>query len=307
MSLHGNGCSTRNLAVAAPFILPGLILVCAFVIYPLVKNIAISFSDYRLVEDTMRFTGVTNYRELFQSHQGRFWYAYRNNLLYALVTTPCTTVLGLLSAVMINGLRRGGTFFRTAYYIPVITSWIIIGLVFKYLFSPSDRGLVNYVLLRVLHILPTAINWLKEEWPGNFVIWALGIFKGIGYPMIVFLAALQAVSKELYEAAEIEGCGFVRRMTAITAPLIKPTTFFLIIQSLIGSFNVFLQVLILTGGDPSGRTSVMQYMLYDLTFNLSEFGQGAAIGVITATSISVFSVILNRFVAPEESRRRLFG
>jgi multiple sugar transport system permease protein len=294
-----------GIVAAAPFILPGLLLVCAFVLYPMAKNIAISFADYNLVEDSLRFTGAANYDALFNGAQGRFWYAYRNNLLYAAVTTPCTILLGLLSAVMINGLRKGGTFFRTVYYIPMITSWIIVGLVFKYLFNPSDRGLVNYALVNVLHFLKGPVNWLKEEWPGNAVIWMLGTFKGVAYPMIVFLAALQSISRELYEAAEVEGCGFFRRIAAITAPLIRPTIFFLVVQSLIGSFNVFLQVLILTVGDPSGRTSVLQYLLYDDTFNLGQFGQGAAIGVITAASIAVFAVLLNRFVAPEEDRRRV--
>lgn len=294
--------SEHGIRRALPFIAPGLVLVVVFILYPMARNIAISLSDYNLVKNTITLKGLEHYRALMTGYQGRFWFAYRNNVLYALVTTPVTLVAGLLSAVAINSLRRGSVFFRTTYYLPVVTSWIVIGLVFKYLFNPGDRGLVNHVLTNLLDLMETPVNWLKEEWPGNGVVWMLGVWKGIGYPMLIYLAAIQSVPNDLYEAATIEGAGFFATVRRITVPLIKPATFFLIVQSLIGSFNVFLQVLILTNGDPRGRTGVLQFLMYQRIFELSRFGEGAAIGVMTAISIFVVTILLKRALhAPEHT------
>ncbi len=290
----------RQIGQALPFVLPGLLLVCVFILYPIVRNVIISLSDYKLVTGEMTYTGLKNYQDLMTGYQGRFWYAYRNTLLYAVVTTPITLFAGLIFAVMINSLNKGTVFFRTVYYLPVITSWIIVGLVFKYLFNVGSSGPVNYILVDVLHVMKEHINWLKLEWPGNFVIWLLGIWKGIGFPMIIFMAALQGIPRDIYHVAAIEGSGPVNTFIKITIPLLKPSTYFLIVQSLIGSFNVFLQVLVLTNGDPSGKTSVLQFLLYDQTFKNMLFGQGAAVGVITAVSVFLLTIVLGKLLKSED-------
>ena len=300
-----NSARKRNMELkriwqALPFVLPGFLLVCIFILYPVFRNIMISLSDYKLVTGEMTYTGLKNYYELMTGYQGRFWYAYRNTLLYALVTTPITLFAGLIFAVMINSLSKGGVFFRTIYYLPVITSWIIVGLVFKYLFSVGSSGPANYILVDVLHIMEEHINWLKLEWPGNLVIWLLGIWKGIGFPMIIYMAALQGIPRDIYQVAAIEGSGPVNTFFRITFPLLKPATYFLIVQSLIGSFNVFLQVLVLTNGDPSGKTSVLQFLLYDQTFKNMLFGQGAAIGVVTAISVFILTIVLGKLLKSED-------
>ena len=302
MALGRNSDMRRELKLirqALPFVLPGLLLVCVFVIYPVFRNIMISLSDYKLVTGKMTYTGLKNYHDLMTGYQGRFWYAYRNTLLYAVVTTPITIFAGLIFAVMINSLNKGSVFFRTIYYLPVITSWIIVGLVFKYLFNVGSSGAVNYILVDVLHVMKEHINWLKLEWQGNFVIWLLGIWKGIGFPMIIFMAALQGIPRDLYQVAALEGSGSVNTFFRITMPLLKPAAYFLIVQSLIGSYNVFLQVLVLTNGDPSGKTSVLQFLLYDQTFKNMLFGQGAAVGVITAASVFLLTLALGKLLKSE--------
>ncbi|GKX31594.1 sugar ABC transporter permease [Vallitalea longa] len=276
------------------FILPGLILAVAFIFYPMLKNIQISFSDYDIISGKLTFTGLDNFKALFTESQQRFFTAYRNNILYAVVVTPITLFLGLIIAVAINSIKKFSTTFKVIYYLPVITSWIIAGLVFKYLFNPGIQGPINYLLVNVLHITSTPINWLKTEWGGNISIWILGIWKNIGYAMLLYLAAIQGINKSYYEVAAIEGATGFQKLKNVTIPLIKPTTFFLTIQLLIGSFNVFLQVLVLTGGDPRGKTSVLQYLLYTRTFKLYKFGEGAAIGLITAISILIVTLILNK-------------
>lgn len=284
----------KKTGAALPFILPGLVLVCVFVLYPMFFNIRISFSDYHIVEGTMDFTGFKNYLSLFNESEGRFWLAYRNNLLYGLVTTPFIMLLGLLFAVMINTLQRGRVFFRVAFYLPVITSWVIVGLVFLYMFNANKYGLINYILVDILHILPGYVSWLQNEWTGNVAIWTLGIWKNIGWSMIIYMAAIQGIPGNLYEAASIEGANAIKKFIKITIPLIKPTTFFVLVNMLIGAFNVFLQVFIMTKGNPNGKTSVLQYLLYDRAFNLFRFGEGAAIGVITGLTVFILTLVLNR-------------
>lgn len=285
---------------ALPFILPGLVLVCVFILYPMFFNIRISFSDYHIVQGTIDFVGFKNYLSLFNESEGRFWIAYRNNLLYGLITTPLIMFLGLLFAVMINSLRRGMVFFRVAFYLPVITSWVIVGLVFLYMFNANKYGLINYILVDILHVLPNYVSWLQNEWSGNFAIWTLGIWKNIGWSMIIYMAAIQGIPQNLYEAASIEGANAVKKFIKITLPLLKPTTFFVTVNMLIGAFNVFLQVFILTKGNPNGKTSVLQYLLYDRAFNLFRFGEGAAIGVITGLTVFIFTLILNRITTKNE-------
>jgi len=283
-----------NTKKALPFILPGFILAAIFIFYPTIRNIVISFSEYNLIQRTMSFNGLDNYIALINEPQNRFFLAYRNNILYALVVTPVTLFLGLILASSINSLKRFSVTFRTIYYLPVITSWIIAGLVFKYLFNAGMQGPINYLLVEKLNIIKEPINWLKTEWGGNAAIWVLGIWKNVGYAMVLYLAALQGVSRSYYEAAEIEGANRWQILRRITMPSIKPITYFLTIQLLIGSFNVFLQVLVLTGGEPRGQTSSLQYLLYSRTFELYKFGEGAAIGVITAISILIVTILLNK-------------
>jgi multiple sugar transport system permease protein len=280
--------------VAAPFVLPGLILVAAFVIYPMVFTIRIALSEYQIVQGTITFSGIDNFVEIFSDSNGRFWYALRNNLLYGIVTTPPIIIVGMILAYLVNNIRRGSTFFKVALYLPVITSWVIVSLVFTYMFNNSDRGLFNYLLVDVLHISKDYIPWLLREWTGNFAIWLMGVWKNVGWAMIIYLAALQGIPPSLYEAASLDGAGLYNKFRHIVLPSLRPTTFFVMVNMVIGSFNVFIQVMLLTGGGPNGRTSVLQYMLYDAAFNKFEFGVASAIGMLSAIFIVALTVILNR-------------
>lgn len=284
----------QNLLPAAPFILPGLVLAAVFVIYPMLFNIRISFSRYDIVPRTITFVGLDNFIALFTEPQSRLLVAIRNNFLYAIVTTPFIMFFGMLFAVLINNLKKARMLFRTFFYLPVITSWVIVGMVFAYMFNNGQRGLVNYLLVDVFHLTGDYIPWLQKTWTGNTVIWIMGIWKNVGWAMIIYLAGLQGINSELYEAAGIEGAGAIAKFRFITVPLLKSTTFYVMVNMLIGAFNVFLQVLLLTGGNPRGTTSVLQYLLYDKSFNQFEFGQGAAIGLITAALVLLTTLVLNK-------------
>lgn len=278
---------------AAPFVLPGLLMVAVFVIYPMLFTIRLAFSEYKIVQGEITYIGLENFKNVLTSGSS-FWYAYRNNFLYALVTVPFILLLGMLFAYLINNLKHGQTVFRVGFYLPVITSWVIVSLVFQYMFNNSDRGLINYLLVDVLHVMDDYVPWLLREWSGNAAIWLMGIWKNVGWAMLVYLAALQSIPKEHYEAAELDGAGLWRKFRYITVPSLRPTTFYVMVNMIIGSFNVFIQVMMLTGGNPSGKTSVLQYLLYDKAFNQFEFGEASAIGLISAITIVILTVVLNR-------------
>lgn len=292
----------RNLGPAAPFVLPGLLLACVFVFYPMFFNIRISFSDYHIVERTIVWAGLKNYLALFAETGDRLLLAVRNNFLYALVTTPFILLFGMVFAVMVNSLRRTQLFFRTCFYLPVITSWVIVGNVFAYMFNAGGAGLVNYLLKDVFGLLPEYVSWLNRTWTANLVIWLLGIWKNIGWAMVIYIAGLKGIPAELYEAGMLDGASRTQQFWHITVPLLKSTTFYVLVNMIIGSFGVFIQVMMLTGGNPRGTTSVLQYLLYDRSFNLFEFGQGAAIGLITAVLVLLTTVVLNRVFRTEGGR-----
>lgn len=297
------GKGIRNWGKAAPFVLPGLILVAFFVIYPMLFTIRISLSEYRIVQGEINFVGLQNYKSIFADTSGRFWYALRNNVLYAVVTTPTIIISGLVFAFLINNLRCGKTLFKVGFYLPVITSWVIVGLVFQYMFNSSDRGLINYLLVDVFHILDDYVPWLLREWSGNAAIWIMGIWKNVGWAMIIFLAALQGIPKDLYEAAMLDGADKFHEFLNITVPMVKPTIYYVLVNMMIGSFNVFIQVMMLTGGKPNGKTSVLQYLLYDRAFNQFNFGEASAIGLFTAVTVLFVTVVLNKTFRLEEEEQ----
>lgn len=278
---------------ALPFILPGLILVAVFVVYPMLFTIRISLSEYKIVQGDITFIGLENFKNVLEGGS-RFWYAYRNNFLYAIVTVPFIILGGMFFAYLINNLRRGQGIFRVGFYLPVITSWVIVSLVFQYMFNNSSRGLINYFLVDVLHVMDDYVPWLLREWSGNAAIWLMGIWKNMGWAMIIYLAGLQSIPRELYEAAELDGAGLWKKFVYITVPALRPTTYYVMVNMIIGSFNVFIQVMMLTGGNPNGKASALQYLLYDRAFNQFEFGEASAIGLISAVTIVAITFLLNR-------------
>lgn len=282
----------KKVMTALPFVAPGLILVGMFILYPMLFTIRISFSEYKIVQGDINFIGLENFKQIFASGS-RFWYALRNNVLYAIVTVPFIILGGMLLAYLVNNLKKGQGIFRVGFYLPVITSWVIVALVFQYMFNNSNRGLINYFLVDVLHVMDDYVPWLLREWSGNAAIWIMGIWKNIGWAMLIFLAGLQGISPDLYEAASLDGADIWKRFIHITMPALRPVTYYVMVNMIIGSFNVFIQVMMLTGGNPNGRTSTLQYLLYDKAFNQFAFGEASAIGLVSAVIILTVTLLLN--------------
>jgi multiple sugar transport system permease protein len=286
---------------AAPFLLPGLVLVALFVILPIALNVVVSFSDYKIMARRLEPAGFANYASVFGDSQGRLWYALRNNVLYSIAVTSVSMFLGLVLAVLVNSVSRGKVLVRTLYYLPVVTSWVIVGLVFRYLFTNGRNGFINYAIVDLLHLSKAYIPWLRQEWTGNIAIWTLGVWKTVGWVVVIDLAALQSIPRDFYEAAQIEGAGAAPRFFRITLPLLNSTTFYIVVNLVIGGFSVLLQVWFLTQGDPNGKTSVLTFFLYERTFDLFKFGEGAAIGLVSAAVVLAVTVVLQRLLKPSET------
>ena len=196
--------------------------------------------------------------------------------------------IGLLVAWLINGIKRFSVTFRVINYLPVITSWVIASLVFKYCFN--TEGLLNYFLTEVIHVSKTNIRWLDSRATGLAVAMILGTWKGMGWNMVVFLAALQQVPKDLYEAAEMAGAGSWRKFFSITIPQIVPTILFAWVMLTIGGFNVYTSIKLMTGGNPVHQTDTVLTWMYFKAFNQGEFGYAAALSFVIAVVLAVLAV-----------------
>ncbi|MCA9931802.1 MAG: sugar ABC transporter permease [Anaerolineales bacterium] len=289
---------TQHILTAYLFIFPGLALYLVFNIYPIVKAFQMSFYEWSIMPGTENeFVGLANYgRALADPIVGL---SLRNTIVYTLVTVVGQMVLALLAALLLNHIVRGKIFFRTLYYLPVVTSWVIVSLLFKYLFQ-SPNGLVNHVLENILHVIDDPIPWLRVAKTAMVPIWSLGIWKGVGWSMVIFLAALQTIPSELYEVAAIDGAGIWQRFTHITLPLIRPTLVFTLVMLMIGGFNVFISVALITNGGPLQRTEVMLSYMYHQAFDFLDFGYGAALSFILAIIIVTVSFLQIRFLREPE-------
>jgi multiple sugar transport system permease protein len=274
------------------FILPGMLLFLTWTLYPLLYAFVMSFAEWNLIKPS-RFIGLENYRRALDDPI--FWLALRNTVTYTVITVPGQMILGLAIALLLDGPLRARAFFRTIYYIPVVSSWVVAALIFTYLFN-GQEGLINWVLRDGVHVTDKNINWLAEPWPARLAIAALGIWKGVGWTMVVFLAGLQAIPPSLYEAAAVDGASAWRRFRDVTLPLIRQTTMFILVLLTIGGFQVFISVYLMTQGKPLHRTDVLLTYMYSNAFEFLDLGYGAALSYLFALIVFVLSLVQIRLL-----------
>ena len=280
--------SNRDKLQFLGLLLPGIIVFALFTVYPILNLLIMSFMQWDLGSVFQRsFAGLGNYKEVLSDKT--FYIAFENTLVYTFVTVPGQMILGLAAAVLIHSIPKFKVTFRVIYYIPVITSWVIVSLVFRYIFN--TEGMLNYLLSNVLHITDENIPWLNTRWGGMTVAMLLGIWKGVGWSLVVFLAALQSVPNELYEAADMDGCGPLNRFFRITLPCIKPTILFALVMLTIGGFNVFTSIKMITDGKPMHQTETILTWMYYKAFSTGEFGYAAALSFIVAITLMMLAYL----------------
>lgn len=290
----------RRKLIGLLFVLPGLISYFAWTLYPIFKSFIMSLFEWNINPAIPnKFIGLANYFELFQDP--KFYTSLKNTMLYTAVTVPGQMILGFLVAILLNRKMKGQTLFRLLYYLPVVTSWVIVSILFQYLFA-ARGGLVNFLLKDILHIIPKNIAWLSNPKTAMIPIYTLGIWKGIGWSMLIFLAGLQGIPKEIYEAASLDGANSWKKTIKITIPLMVPTILFELVMLTIGGFNVFLSVYVMTGGGPMCSTEVLSSYMFKEAFDYFHFGYGAAISVIFFLIVFTISQLQRKLL----SKRSLY-
>jgi multiple sugar transport system permease protein len=292
--LHRRRYRTSALLTPYLFLAPGFALFALAMLYPIAKAFQMSLYEWSILPNAPSlFVGLENYNRAL--HDPIFWRGLGNSAFYMAVTVPAQIVLGLAVAMLLDARMPARALFRVLYYLPVITSWVVVSLVFKYLFN-SDAGFVNWVLNDGLGVTDHNINWLQERWTALAVVSVLGIWKGVGWSMIIFLAALQTVPRDLYEAAAIDGGGRWARFRHVALPAIWATVVFVVVMLVIGGFNVFISVYLITGGGPAQETEVLLTYMYRQAFGFLEFGYGSSLAFMLTLTVFVLAVIQLRLL-----------
>ncbi|WP_240986357.1 carbohydrate ABC transporter permease [Acididesulfobacillus acetoxydans] len=268
------------------FLLPAVGFFLVFSVYPILYSFVMSFTNWPLV-GSPHFVGLHNYSQVL--HDPVVGTSLVNAIFYLIVSVPIQIVLGLLVAMGLDRPMRGRGALRLMYYLPVITSWVVVTLLFEYLFN-TDYGIINWLLMS-LHLSRSAVPWLANRYSALTVAAILGGWKGIGWAMMIFLAGLQGVPDELYESAAIDGAGKWKQFWSVTLPMIRGTFFFVTVMLMMGAFQVFISVFILTGGQPANETQVPLVWMYQQAFSNLEFGYAAAFSWVITAIIVVFTVI----------------
>ena len=267
---------------------PGLVVFAMFTVYPIFRLLWMSFCDWSFGSMfNQPWIGFGNYREVVGD--STFWTVFVNSMVYTFITVPGQMAIGLFVAMLLNGVKRFSVGFRVINYLPVITSWVIASLVFRYIFN--TEGMLNYFLTKVIGVTGQNVRWLDSRWSGMSVAMILGIWKGVGWNMVVFLAALQQVPADLYEAAEIDGCSAWKKFRNVTMPSIRGTVLFALIMLTIGGFNVFTSIKMITGGKPAHQTDTLLTWMYYKAFSTGKFGYAAALSFVMALALGMLAIV----------------
>lgn len=283
---------TGGLLTAAPFLLPSLIGMLIFSMLPLIISALISLTDWNGLAKLTgpgffreHFIGLENYKKILTSAE--FWRALGNTAEYIILYIPLMLAASLLVATLLSQARRGIGFFRVVYYIPVLTSWVAASLIWKSVLSPQ-YGALNGIL-SIFGI--QGPGWLtNEKWAMPAIV-LVSVWKDMGFFGLILLSGVIGINRTYYEAAELDGANGWVKFTAITLPLLTPSIFYVLIVGMINAFQLFPQIMIMTGGGPNGATQVMVERIYNYGFRYYRMGYASAFSWILFAIIMVFTAI----------------
>jgi multiple sugar transport system permease protein len=280
--------SGRRSATPYLFLAPAFVVFVVVMLIPIGRAVQVSLYDWSPIPGADNaFVGLTHYRHALSDPDLRLGLV--NAFVYMLVTVPGQILIGLVVALLLHTRLPGRTLFRVLFYLPVVTSWVVVSLLFRYLFA--NEGVLNWILVDALGVTDTPPAWLDSRWTALASLCVLGIWKGVGWTAIILLAGLQGVPEQLYEAAAVDGAGYLRRVWHVTLPALRRSLMFVSVLLVIGSFNVFISVLLMTGGGPGGQTEMPLTYLFRRAFDYLEFGYASAIAVIMTVLVLALSVI----------------
>ena len=265
--------------------LPWLVTFILFWLFPLLYSLIMGFSDYRLLATDFDWIGWSNYRELLTDDN--FLSALKNTFVFVLGTIPVTTVIALALALLVSRSFRGRGLFRAGFFLPSVTSMVVIALIFTNLYQ---RGGYVALLARFAGLSPPEHGFLFDQGTALYSIMAMDVWMSVGYYMLIFLAGLKAIPDELYEAAELNGAGWWRRFWSITLPLLRPVALFIIVINSIKSFQVFVEIFVMTKGKFDTSTAV--YFIYEQGLQTQfRFGYASAAAYLLFVIIAMFSIV----------------
>jgi multiple sugar transport system permease protein len=280
------------------FALPALALIAAFFVLPVVAGLALSLSDFDIYAlgnlDYLRLVGLDNYARLLQDPL--FWRALLNTFYFVLVGGPLSVLVSLGAALLINArLVRFKALFRVVYFLPVMTALVAVAVVWRYIYHPR-YGLLNYAL-GLVGIAP--IDWLGDPLLAMPALILMAVWKNFGYNMIIFIAGLQSIPEQIYDAARIDGANRLQQLRYVTLPLLAPTFLFVALLTMIGSFQLFAEPYVMTQGGPSNSTLSVVLLMYEHGFRWWNLGYAAAIAFL------LFAIMLAGTVLQLRLRRGL--
>jgi putative chitobiose transport system permease protein len=266
------------------FLLPAAAALLVFFFIPFFQTVGLSFFDYSESIYHPVFSGFDNYVKMFQSPV--FYKVLANTFVYLIVAVPVLAILPLFLAVLINQKIRGAGLYKILIYLPVIVSIVVAAIAFKWLYA--DKGILNYIVTSPGF---NGIGWLTDpDWALYSVI-IVTIWKGIGYYMIIYLAALMSVPKELYEACDIDGANFLTKHLTVTIPHIMPTIALVTTISAISAMKVFAEIYVMTKGGPLNSSKTIVYYIYERAFENLDLGFASAMAVVLLLIVMAFSFV----------------
>jgi len=302
-SLKKNGSSLqkRETFAAWSFCAPPLFFLLLFLVTPFIIAFVISFTDQRLIPNPnlpTQFIVLRNFLRLFNSpsfHQALF-----NNFIFVVVVVPLQTFLALLLAVLVNQKLRFINLFRTIYFSPVVTTMVVVSILWYFLYNPGE-GLINQMISFISFGKLGPYNWLNDTALALPAIMILSVWQGVGFQMIIYLAGLQGIPDELYEAGRVDGANAWQQFWQITIPQLRNTTIFVIISTTILAFKLFTQVWVMTKGGPQGATKTIIVLLYEEGFKMLRVGSASAIGVLFFLIVLAVSLIQRVYLKEERA------
>ncbi len=270
------------------FLLPAGIVLLIFFFIPFFQTIGLSFLDYSHSIYNPNFTGMQNYIEIL--HNPVFYKVMLNTIIYLVAAVPVLAIFPLFLAVLINQKIRGITMYKILIYLPVIVSIVVAAIAFKWLYAQD--GILNY-FMQLLHL--PQIGWLTDPKYAIYSVIIVTIWKGIGYYMMIYLASLMSVPKELYEACDIDGANFWQKHLTVTVPHLMPTIALVTTISSISAMKIFAEIYVMTKGGPLDSTKTIVYYIYEKAFENLDLGYASAMAVILLIVVMIFS-LLNIFV-----------
>lgn len=267
------------------FVVPALIPLTVFWIYPILRSMLLSLTDWDYMSPSYSFVGLSNYVALFKDT--RFYSALWNTFVFGIGTVIPTIIGGMILALLLQKAFRGDGIFKFILFSPWITPTVAISIVWTWIYEP-DVGIANHVL-KFFHL--PVLQWINSSSTAMLAVIIVTVWKSLGYAMIFYITALEKVPKELYEANALDGANSWQRFRDVTLPCISPTTFFLVIITMVNSLQAYDQIQILTQGGPSGSTRTLLYMYYQLGFEEFNMGQATAVAMILILITVMLSLI----------------